>query len=246
MIFVWNTSKDVTKLNSGELRIFRSRLESTPEEIEELAGVLSAEEVRRAERFVFRRDRDRFVKGRGVLRQILESLLDVPAGKIQLSAGPFDKPCLSAEIHEYRLKFNLTHSHGLALYAFSLQREVGIDLEKVIPGHPAVQDVRQYFSPAERVRIEHASGSAQTELFFRCWVMKEAYVKALGEGLQIPLSSFELPTNWAELEGESTNLVENWTILPFTPAPTYRAAVVVEASATEMTTLWDWHHKPRL
>ena len=235
----WASAENPSRLTNNELRVFRSPLEWSSQKLEELTGTLSAEELQRAERFVFRRDRDRFVAGRGVLRQILQSLMGVPARELQLSAGQFGKPHLALEFHECPLRFNLTHSHGLALYAFSVQREVGIDLERIVPGHEAIQDVTQYFSIAERQRIENASGSARTELFYRCWVMKEAYVKARGEGLQIPLSSFDLPENWADLEGEYTSLSESWTILPFTPGLGYTAAVVAETGTTE-TTFWEW------
>jgi 4'-phosphopantetheinyl transferase len=235
----WISRGEETLFTHKETRVYRSHLQSDEKELTYLASILSTDEQQRADCFVFGHDRDYFVKARGILRLLLAGLLNVKPQDIRLSAGPFGKPCLAPDAGYPPLKFNLAHSHGLALYALCFDQEIGIDTEKVRTDSGTFLNVSEYFSPVERTKIADAPESRKAELFFLCWVMKEAYAKARGEGLQIPLHEIRLPSGWESLgEGEISSL-GGWGILPFRPDPEYVAAVSVEGEVATPS-FWSW------
>jgi 4'-phosphopantetheinyl transferase len=218
-------------LSTGELHIWRAPLDVAEEFVKGFAAHLSADEIARAEKFVFARDREHFIVARGILRMLLGRYLRKPPAGIAFCKGPRDKPYLRAETGEPPLQFNLSHSHGLALYAFAMQREVGIDLEKLRPDFASTEIAERFFSRLEQEELRALPPELRTEGFFLCWTRKEAYLKARGDGLRIPLESFDVtltPRQPAELRSTDS---ARWTLLSFTPAPDYVAAAVAEGSA---------------
>jgi len=217
-------------LPPGELHIWSAPLDVTEDSVRGFAAHLSADEMARAEKFVFARDREHFIVARGILRMLLGRYLRKPPAGIALCKGPRDKPYLRAETGEPPLKFNLSHSHGLALYACARQREVGIDLERLRPDFAGAEIAERFFSAHEQEELRALPAELRTEGFFLCWTRKEAYLKARGDGLQIPLDSFDVtltPHQPAELRSTDS---ARWTLLSFTPAPDYVAAAVAEGS----------------
>jgi 4'-phosphopantetheinyl transferase len=173
------------------------------------------------------------------LRLLLGRYLRQPAASIAIRKGSHDKPYLSAEAGEQPLRFNVSHSHGLALFAFALQREVGIDLEKLRPDFASEDVAERFFSAREREELRSIPADLRTEGFFLCWTRKEAYVKAHGDGLHIPLDSFDVtltPGQPAELRSADS---ARWTLRSFSPAPEYAAAAVAEGSGWTMQ-FFDW------
>lgn len=236
----WTPSEIPVRLRPGEIRIFRGSLETDQEQFSSLLSILSAEERDRADRFVFPQDRERFVNGRGTLRIILGSVTGLPPAAISLRKGKYGKLHLDVPDGGHRLHFNLSHSEGQILYAFSETDEIGIDLEKVRIGDALVEGVSEFFTPAERATVEQSLKHGELEPFYRCWVMKEAYTKARGEGLQIPLNSFELPGDWVGAELERPVEVEGWAIHPFRPATGYVAALARPKATAPSITFWEW------
>jgi len=199
-----------------------------------MAALLSGEEIARAEKFVFARDRQHFIVARGTLRTLLGLYLHQSPAGIALCKGPNGKPQLCAGAAELPLKFNLSHSNGLALYVFARQQEVGIDLEKIQPDFAATDVAERFFSVREQKELRALPAELRAEGFFHCWTRKEAYLKARGDGLQTPLAGFDVtltPDQPAKLNSTDS---ERWTLNSFIPAPDFVAATVAEGGGWNM------------
>jgi 4'-phosphopantetheinyl transferase len=186
---------------------------------------LSAEECDRASRFRFERDARRYIVRRGHLRQLLARYLDCIPSRIQFVSNPFGKPSVAAS----DLRFNLSHSHGMALFAIARGREVGCDIEQCDPQFASEQIPERFFSLHEVRALRMLAQRDQTQAFFNCWTRKEAYVKARGCGLSLPLDSFDVSL----VPGEPAALLhgcEGWSVRSLAPVTGYQAAVVAQGS----------------
>lgn len=154
-----------------------------------LVAALSDAEFARAARFVHERDRLRFIAGRGHLRAILGAYLAVPAKRLAFDYNAFGKPRL-AGAGEPPLHFNLSHSAGVAVLAVCDHYQIGIDIERVAPFKEDLAGT--FFSAAERRALRCVPPDAYLDAFYRCWTRKEAFVKAHGAGLSLPLDSFDV------------------------------------------------------
>jgi 4'-phosphopantetheinyl transferase len=180
-------------LSSGEVHVWRAPLDVAAGEICEFEQFLASEERARAARFHFERDRDRFVAARGTLRRLLGRYVGCPPAALRFSYNGSGKPLLEAETGGMDVRFNLSHSHDQAVYAITREREVGIDVEWIERGSTMDGIAELYFSPREVTALRGLPPARRIEAFFRCWVQKEAFIKATGEGLQISLQSFDVP-----------------------------------------------------
>ena len=203
-----------------------------PAAVRASASLLSAAERERARRFAFGRDARRFIVGRGRLRQLLGARLGVRPESVQLIYGARGKPAL-ANSGRNSLRFNLSHRDDLAVYALSWGCEVGIDVEAIRPLPDADAVAARFFSRPEHAAYRALDPRDRLLGFFQCWTRKEAFIKALGEGLSHPLDSFDVslaPGAPAELlrvepvRGDD----RGWRLASFSPAPGFVAAVVAE------------------
>ncbi|MEO6079240.1 MAG: 4'-phosphopantetheinyl transferase superfamily protein [Steroidobacteraceae bacterium] len=158
----------------------------------ELAALLAPEELQRAARFLFAEHANRFVVAHARLRQQLAALLSVAPGDLSLAAGAHGKPAIAGELADAGLEFNLSHSGSLGLVGWSRGRAIGVDIEIWRPLHDEAALVRRYFSASEIAAYELLAPALRTPAFFNCWTRKEAYVKAVGRGLGLPLDSFDV------------------------------------------------------
>jgi 4'-phosphopantetheinyl transferase len=220
-------------LSANDAHIWRSWLDQRPWRVRQLAQTLSADERARADRFRFETDRMRFIVGRGTLRSILGRYLDTEPGRVQLCYGPHGKPHLREESNQAAIRFNLAHSHQLAVYAFARTREVGIDLEYIRPVPRLQQIAASVFSARENAVLSGLPASQQQEAFYLCWTCKEAYVKAKGLGLEQPLEQFDVslvpgePARLLHVESDPGD-TSRWSLRWLEPAPGYVAALAVE------------------
>lgn len=158
-------------------------------QVASLRLLLCEDETARAARFVFDRDRDRFIVGRAVLRRILGRYLAQEPSELRFSYNDFGKPSLAGE-YASSLHFNLSHAGGVAALAVSDRHEIGIDIEE---RRPLKEDIaRRFFSAAEYSQLRELSGQDYIDAFYRCWTRKEAFVKAHGEGLSLDLANFDV------------------------------------------------------
>jgi 4'-phosphopantetheinyl transferase len=226
-------------LGGNEVHVWRARLELDPQEFDRLQVTLSPDEVGRAARFHFSRDRQHFIAARGILRDILSRYLGRSPAELDFCYSSFGKPKLAADCSADGLRFNLSHSDHIALYAVARQRELGIDVERIEPKFAEDGIAEKFFSRNEVAKLRSLPTSARLHAFFNCWTRKEAYVKARGAGLYIPLESFEVslaPDEPAAFlsEGES-----GWSLQALTLDPDYAAAIAVEGNDWELR-LWQW------
>jgi 4'-phosphopantetheinyl transferase len=222
----WPRPAQELALPQNELHIWRAWLDVERQERTRLCLYLSADELSRAERFVFPRDRDQFVVARGRLRELLGKYLNCAPNSVELKTGRYGKPALLD--HGEQLRFNLSHSHGLALYGFGMGREVGIDTEKIRSGFADEGIAQRYFSETEQRELAEVPKALRDTAFFLCWTRKEAYLKAHGHGLQIALDSFDVSLKPGEPETLRSVDSSRWSLRSFTPAPEFVAAIIAE------------------
>jgi 4'-phosphopantetheinyl transferase len=217
-----------------EFEVLMTRLDVGSEALSASAALLSPAERQRASRFAFDRDRRRFMVARAQLRELLAVRLGVPPESIELAYGERGKPVLGRHFAESDLHFNVSHSEDVAVYAFSLGREIGIDVEAVRVIRDADDIAARFFSRREHQTYLALDPCDKPSGFFNCWTRKEAFIKALGHGLYQPLDSFEVslapgdPARILCVEGTAGDQC-GWHMEAFTPAPGLAAAVVVES-----------------
>lgn len=184
---------DVPRLGRGEIHLWSVDLAPPEGEVAALRLLLSAEERQRADRFHFDRHRRRFTVRRARLRQLVARYLSggprpMDPLAVRFAYGERGKP--SVEVPGQPLAFNLSDSEDLAVYAFSQDLELGVDVEVLRPMPDALQISERFFADAEREVLRRVAEERLAEAFFCCWTRKEAYIKAIGEGLAEPLKNF--------------------------------------------------------
>jgi 4'-phosphopantetheinyl transferase len=226
------------KLSSDEVHVWRASLDSTATDVQSLQQTLSADELGRAAGFRFQKDRQRFIAAHGLLRAIISRYLDMEPSQLRFCYSDHGKPSLVPTSGQKTLSFNLSHSDGLALYAITRDRGIGIDLERVRPVAKVEQIAERFFSARENAVFRTLPASLKREAFFTCWTRKEAYIKARGEGLSLPLDQFDVslvPGGPAVLLGTRGDPQKSsgWSLRELMPDPGYVAALAVEGH--------DWH-----
>jgi 4'-phosphopantetheinyl transferase len=184
----------------GAIEVVAAGLDAPPEAVRGLSARLCDAEQRRAARFHFDRDRRRFIVARARLRELLGERLDVPPESIELVHGREGKPALAERFARSGWRFNLSHCEELAVYAFSRTGEVGVDVEAVHAIAEADAIAARVFSRREHDAYRAAAPSERPLAFFRGWTRKEAFVKALGDGLAAPLERLDAsapPCGWS-------------------------------------------------
>jgi 4'-phosphopantetheinyl transferase len=216
----WSPPPADQVLSHDEIHIWRAFLDQPLSLVERFAQMLSADERARAERYYFGQDKQHFIVARGLLRSILGNYANIEPGHLEFFSGPHGKPALAQTSSRYALRFNLSHSHGLALYAFTRNQEIGIDLEYIRPIQEAQQIAERYFSLQERNILRNLPSPELDKQFFTYWTRMEAYLKACGDGLG-GIDDYELTKNNSNSASRS--------IQSLIPAPGYVAALAVLA-----------------
>jgi 4'-phosphopantetheinyl transferase len=231
-------------LDGEEVHVWRAALARPPAEVEALKALLSEDELRRAGRFHFERDRSAFVVARATLREILSLYVGLPPRLLRFSYNAFGKPELTGVAGETRLRFNLSHSGGLALYAVAAGREVGVDVEAMREGVACEELAVNYFSRREAAVLHALPEGERRRAFFECWARKEAYIKARGKGLSLPLDSFDVslaPGEPAALLAtrEDEHGASSWSLRELDAGAGYAAAVAAEGVGWRLR-CWRW------
>lgn len=181
-----------------EVHVWRIGLEDDAVVRPVLASWLSEDEQARARRFIHEPKRRQFTVARGVLRQLLAAYTGQAPEAVGFGYGTHGKPFLARREEAADLRFNLSHSRTMALCAVALGREVGVDVEYMRRERANQALARRFFSAGEVEQLTALPEAERPEAFYRCWTSKEAYVKALGDGLQCPLDAFEVAVNASE------------------------------------------------
>lgn len=235
----WRPLEGPLRPAPGEVHVARFALDAAPARIQALRAVLCDEERARADRFLFPQHRDRFTVGRGVLRQALAGSLGLSPASLRFVYGPQGKPALP----DGDLAFNLSHAAGLALLAVAGGRALGVDVEDAgrLVDHEGVG--RRFFSPAEHAELMALPSEQRGAGFFNAWTRKEAFIKAKGGGLSIPLDSFAVSLRpgeparllWTRDDPEEA---ARWTLLSLDAGAGFAAALIARGVPGAVR-LWD-------
>lgn len=245
----WGPAPAERTLGEDDVHVWRASLERDAAGLEDAASTLSREETARARSFVVKEKGDLYTVGRAVLRRILAGYLQVEPRDVEITCSPGGKPCLGGRSASRGIRFNVSHTGSLALYAVAMGREVGIDVERVRADLGDENLARRFFSPREVESLRALPREVRREGFFACWTRKESYVKAIGEGLAVGLDRFDvtvspfdppalLASRWRPDDAA------RWSFLDLDLGPGHRAALAVEGRGWRLSS-WDWVPLPR-
>ncbi len=244
---VWRARSERPELLVGRIDVWRlsldaARLEEALSSLSETrGGVLAPDELARASRFHFDRDRVRYVRCRTALRLLLARYLDIAPPHIRFTYTSSGKPELAADQNLRQLRFNVSHSDNMALIAVGVQNALGVDIERVRPDVKAAELSERFFSSSERAALRSLPETLRVAAFYACWARKEAFLKAIGEGLGFPLEDFSVSVHpekqprIEEIKGD-TNAGQHWTLLDVDAAPHFRSAVAIERAGATIAT----------
>jgi len=241
----WSGPPKDLVLSEDEVHVWRASLEIKPADVQSFRKLLSADEISKAERFYFEEDRKHFIAARGILRTILGRYLRTFPGYLRFCYKLYGKPALVGESGGKIFSFNLSHSRELLLLAITRGREVGIDVECIQKGlgGQGQEIAERFFSPNEVAKLCSLPTEQKAEAFFKCWTRKEAYVKAKGGGLTVPLDQFEVSFSPGEpaalLHAAFPREISDWSMEELHPGPGYVGALVVQGRAVQLK-YWQW------
>jgi len=229
------------EITQDEVHIWSASLDRPESRFQEL---LSQDERDRAGRFIFERDRTQYIVRQGILRILLGNYLGIEPGLVRINYGKNDKPVLADIYDSTEMHFNLSHSEGLAIYAFTGDREIGIDIEQIRDIPDMEQIFERFFSPRENEVFHILPENRRKEAFFNCWTRKEAFIKATGDGLSMPLDKFDVslvpdePARLLRIEGD-TEEVSRWSMQDLKGASGFAAALAVKGPCGNIRS-WQW------
>ena len=241
---VWSDPPYSLSLSGEEVHVWRASLNLPGPCIQRMLQTLAPEERERADRFRFAEHRERYIAGRGLLRNILSRYLNEEPDDIEFCYNRQGKPALKALHGAPDFRFNLSHSSTLALYAVARNREVGVDVESVRSDLPHEEIAEHFFSAREIAALRNLPVHLRDEGFFNCWTRKEAYLKARGDGLALSLERFTVSL----APGEPAALLDNlddpeelsrWSLQKLTSLSGYIAALAVEGNGWRLQ-CWQW------
>ena len=236
----WILSTRTPALAATEVHVWRIALDCGDDVLAHMRDTLADEEKQRVDRFYFDKDRRHFLAGRGSLRAILAHYLDCQPGQVRFAYASQGKPMLAGATD---LRFNLTHSHGLALLAVTRGREIGVDVERIRDDIDREPLAERFFSPVEVAALRSLPVALRREAFYRCWTRKEAFIKAIGKGLSLPLDRFDVtltPGEPAALLATHYDPPEasRWSMCNLSPGDGFAGALAIEGHSWR---LWCGH-----
>jgi 4'-phosphopantetheinyl transferase len=241
---IWDGFNGSYALPGDEIHVWRTSLDMAASAFAKMRQILSPDERERADRFHFELDRRRAVIGRGYLRLLLGEILDLPANKLQFEYDEFGKPGLIPE-QGLPLQFNVSHSGDLILIAITMDRAVGVDVEKIRTDLDPDDIAARFFSANECKILASLAGPVRFKAFFTCWTRKEAYLKARGVGLSLPLDQFDvsfLPDEEPRLLAtrHDPDEARQWRLQALDVPGDYAAALAAPSSTWTLK-CWNWN-----
>jgi len=240
---VWHRGSHRYALPPDEVHVWRANLQQSPSSLASLTQVLSADERARAERYYFEADRRRSIIGHGASRILLAHCLGAAPESLRFIYNEFGKPALAPGSLPH-LQFNISHSGEWILIALSFGRILGVDVERKREDMATAEIAARFFSPIECSTLDALPETQRCAAFFACWTRKEAYLKARGDGLSLPLDQFDV----AFAPGAEPRLVatrhdpseaHRWKLAALGVGPGHAAALAVEGADWQLK-CWDW------
>jgi 4'-phosphopantetheinyl transferase len=230
------------RLPEDEVQLWRIDLDAVGSDESRWRKTLSSDESDRASRFHFPRDRQRFAASRSLLRILLAGYLTTEPAAVSFSYSEKGKPSLGPAHAGKNLKFNISHSGGVTLLAFTCDREIGVDVEQVRTDFDVLALARRFFSAEEQSQLAELPTEKSVDAFFRCWTRKEAYIKATGDGLSLPLNQFDVSFDAGEANARLETRPDasesgHWLLRGVPAGPGYIAALCVRGQDWKLN---DW------
>lgn len=231
---IWHNLSNPPGLKYGEVHIWRVFVNQKVSELPTLFETLSLDERKKADRFHFEKDRRQFIVARGTLRKILGAYLDISPSEISFSYNHFGKPMLNNVKDKHLLCFNVSHSNGILLVAVTNGQEVGIDIEFINEESATLKVAGKFCSPNEFSVLSSKTADLKVAAFYSLWTRKEAFVKAIGEGLSDSLKQIKLPIISEEretyLNETFSHRIGKWSVVNLPSDAEYVASLVVKGA----------------
>lgn len=240
-ILLWDSPPAELPVLKQTAHVWCVALDFSQDILKTFLSLLSSDEQERAQQFRFEKDRNHFIAARGLLREVLSRYSNIEPQKLKFHYNIYGKPSLA----DYsQLQFNLSHSNGLALYALTLDNNIGVDIE--FKGRECDIDAiaQRYYSPREYEILNKLSGTEKTDAFFNAWARKEAFLKALGQGISYSLDKVEVTLTADELARfvaihDTAQDVSQWYLHALNPSPDFAAALAIKGHVDKVET-WRW------
>ena len=230
----WKEPPQSPSLETGTVHVWRVALDQPDDKLDRFQRTLEPDELSRASRFHFEKHRRHFIVARGFLRSVVARYLETQPEALRFSYGAYGKPALASE---HVLRFNLSHSHEVALLAVALDSELGVDVEHIRADFASEEIARRFFSRAEVEVFNALPKEEQVAAFFRCWTRKEAYIKAIGKGLSQALDAFDVtlaPDAAPALLRAEDDDASRWRLSDVDVGEGYAGALAVERPVAEV------------
>lgn len=232
----WNLAENFSALTQHEVHVWSALLNYAETDLSQFESVLSVDEIVKAKRFHFAKDRIRYTAARGILRTIIGNYLQVDPQAVKFDYNSHGKPFC---VNNPELQFNLSHSNKMVLYAFVYNQLVGIDVEYIDEKVKVDAIAKRFFSTHEAEQLQQLSGQQKIRSFFNAWTRKEAFLKALGQGLSYSLKKVEVtmstddPAKVLALN-DPDQKISDWKLFSLDQIPGYAAALVVKGEMTKI------------
>lgn len=237
---LWTTTApEKIILATNQLHVWQSDINITKIQAGRIYSILSKKEKARASRFKFEEHRLKFIAARATLRKILSHYLSIDPNAISFTENKYGKPGLKDEINKSSIFFNISHSHNMALFAISNEENIGIDIEAVNRKIDFDEISKRFFSDRENEHIQALPISQKSIDFYKIWTAKEAFIKAIGQGLSFPLKEFEISLNnntisLASIYGDP-NKASTWNLFKYDVPDEYESSIAIQAERPDIT-----------
>ena len=228
--------KILSKLGLGQIHLWSINAVENIDLLDSLLNNLSYDEVSRANKFRFEKDRSVYITAKYLLRTLLGQYLNVDPKKIVFEYSEFDRP---SYLNNIALDFNVSHSGNQIIIGFAKNLTIGVDIEKIKNNFDPLELAENFFSKEEIEALSETNESEKFQAFYRCWTRKESFIKAVGEGLSYPLDSFAVTMNDNEnakfIKIDNTQEAKrNWRLYSFIPAKGYIAAITTDGTPNKI------------
>lgn len=225
------------QIEGNEVHIWLIPFDKIINEISFFEDLLSQNELSRAGRFYFEMDKNKFIVGRGILRLIISKYSGIFPSQINFIYNEFGKPSLEKGQNSMFLEFNTSHSASFVTIGITIVAQIGIDIENLERKSDLLELAKRYFAEGEYTKLSSLPKELLTEGFYNCWTRKEAFIKALGNGLSYPLDTFEVTlapyeeTRFSKIAGGN---VDEWKLINIKPPSKYVGAIAINRKSNEL------------
>lgn len=221
-----------SELGSNSVHVWSCQAIENSDHLNELIKILSEDEVLRANKFRFEKDKAVYITAKYLLRSGLSNYLQLKAKEIIFDYSEYGKPSFMGNVE---IDFNVSHSGNRIIIGFARNRTIGVDIEKIKENFDPLELAENFFSEEEIKALSETKESERFQAFYRCWTRKESFIKAVGEGLSYPLDSFAVTMD----NDKSTRFIKidniqdskrDWQLHSFVPADKYIAALTTDGA----------------